>query len=209
MLEQRSDAWFAIRLGKVTASCISKVMTKTKSGYSADRDNYAAQLLSERFTGRPYESFTNGAMQWGVDTEAQARDAYSEHALCIVTETGFADHPAIPMAGASPDGLIGDDGLVEIKCPNTATHIRTLRGAPIDRKYVLQMQFQMACTGREWCDFASFDPRLHPRMQLHVRRVPRDAELITEIEAEVVKFLAEIDEAFSELTTGYLEREAA
>src|SRR5690606_15666900 len=143
---------------------------RTKSGYGADRANYHAQLVTERLTGAVAESYTNAAMQWGTDTEPMAREAYSENALCVVEEVAFVHHPVIEMAGASPDGLIGDDGLVEIKCPNSATHIGTLTGNPIDRKYILQMQWQMACTERQWCDFASFDPRLPLEMQLHVQR---------------------------------------
>lgn len=208
MLDQRSPEWFAARAGKATASCIYKIMARTKTGYGADRANYAAQLVTERLTGCVAESFSSAAMQWGTDTEPMARDAYSESALCVVAETGFHDHPTIAMAGASPDGLIGDDGLVEIKCPNSATHIATLTGAAIDRKYLLQMQWQMACTGRAWCDFASFDPRLPLEMQLHVRRVERDAELIAEVEGEVVKFLAEVDATVADLRARYLKEAA-
>lgn len=208
MAEQRTAEWHQERLGCVTASAIYKVMARTKSGYGADRANYAAQLIAERLTGFPAESFTNAAMQWGVDTEVQARAMYSFTTGLDVIETGFHAHPTIALSGASPDGLVGEKGLVEIKCPNTATHIATLRGAGIDRKYLLQMQWQMACTGREWCDFASFDPRLPLEMQLHVRRVNRDAELLAEIETEVTAFLAEIAEAVAELEASY-RKEAA
>lgn len=208
MIDQRSPEWFAMRCGKATASCIYKIMARTKTGYGADRANYSAQLVTERLTGTVADSFTNGAMQWGTDTEPMARDAYSENALCVVEEVGFLPHPSIAMAGASPDGLIADDGMVEIKCPNSATHIATLTGAPIDRKYIYQMQWQMACAGRQWCDFASFDPRLPLPMQLHVRRVPRDDALIAEIEAEVVTFLSEVDATVADLTTRYLKEAA-
>lgn len=208
MMEQRSPEWFAARAGKVTASCIYKVMARTKSGYGADRENYHSQLVTERFGGVT-EGFTNAAMAWGTDTEPMARDAYSENALCVVEEVAFVPHPTIDMAGASPDGLVGDKGMVEIKCPNTATHIKTLRGGSIDRKYILQMQWQMACAGRDWCDFASFDPRLPLEMQLYVQRVERDHALIDEIETEVRKFLDEVDEAVADLTARYLMKEAA
>lgn len=208
MPEQRTDDWFAERLGKVTASRIADVMAKTKTGYGAARANYHAQLVAERLTGAVGDSFTNAAMQWGIDTEAQARAMYSLETGSQAEETGFWPHPGIAMSGASPDGLVGADGLVEIKCPNTATHIATLRGSGIDRKYLLQMQWQMACTDRQWCDFASFDPRLPDEMQLHVERIKRDDELLAEIEAEVVKFLAEVDEAVADLRSRYM-REAA
>lgn len=208
MIDQRSPEWFAMRCGKVTASCIYKVMARTKTGYGADRANYAAQLVTERLTGTVAESYTNGAMQWGTDCEPMARDAYSENALCVVDEIGFVLHPRIEMAGASPDGLIGSDGMVEIKCPNSATHISTLTGAGIDRKYIYQMQWQMACAERQWCDFASFDPRLPLPMQLHVQRVERDDALIAELEAEVEKFLAEIAATVADLEARYLKEAA-
>lgn len=200
---QRTDAWLTERCGKVTASAIYKVMARTKTGYGADRANYAAQLVAERLTGFPAENFTNAAMQWGIETEAQARAMYLLETGESVIETGFHPHPTIALSGASPDGLVGDNGLVEIKCPNTATHISTLTGSTIERKYLLQMQWQMACTGRDWCDFASFDPRLPLEMQLHVRRVERDNALLAEIEAEVTAFLAEVAETVAVLESTY------
>lgn len=209
MHDQRTEGWHQDRLGKITASCIYKVMARTKSGYGADRANYHAQLVTERLTGTPTEFFTNAAMQHGTDTEPQARAAYEFTQGVAVTETGFEPHPTIEDSGASPDGLVGDDGLIEIKCPNSATHIATLTGASIDRKYILQMQWQMACTGRRWCDFASFDPRLPLEMQLHVQRVQRDDALISEIETEVRALLTEVDATVADLTARYLQREAA
>jgi putative phage-type endonuclease len=210
MMDQRTEEWFQARLGKVTASCIAKVMAKLKSGEpSADRMNYAAQLITERLTGVKADTFTNAAMQWGVDTEDQARAAYEFKHGAAVVETGFIDHPRIAKSGASPDGLVGDVGLVEIKCPNTATHLTTLDGGGIERKYLLQMQWQMACCDRAWCDFASFDPRLPLPMQLHVERIHRDDELIAEIEAEVSAFINELDQREAALRARYLEKEAA
>lgn len=209
MNDQRTEGWFADRLGKVTASCIYKVMARTKTGYGADRGNYLAQLVTERLTGTVAESFSNAAMQWGIDTEAQARAMYAFQTGTETAEVGFVPHPTIEASGASPDGLVGSDGLVEIKCPNSATHIATLRGSGIDRKYILQMHWQMACTARDWCDFVSFDPRLPLEMQMHIERVQRDPALTEEIEAEVRKFLAEVDEAVADLTARYLMKEAA
>lgn len=208
MMEQRSDEWFAARCGKVTASALYKVMSKTKTGWGADRTNYAAQLVTERLTGRPADSFTNSAMQWGIDTEAQARMAYAFHADENPVEIGFLDHPRIAWSGASPDGLVGLNGMIEIKCPNTATHIATLDGAPIDRKYLYQMQWQMACAEREWCDFVSFDPRLPPAMQMHTRRVDRDDELLGELETAVTEFLAEVAETVARLEARYMKEAA-
>jgi len=203
MIEQRTDEWFASRCGKVTASRIADVMAKTKTGYGAGRANYMAQLVAERLTGATEPCFTNAAMQWGTEKEPEARECYSFHRGLSVVEEGFVPHPVIDMAGASPDGLVGDHGLVEIKCPNTATHIDTLLGAAIDDKYIKQMQFQMACCGRKWCDFASYDPRLGVEMQLHVRRVERDDALIAEIEEAVAAFLAELDDKVARLTAEY------
>lgn len=189
---QRTDEWFQARLGKVTASRISDLTAKTKSGYAATRANYMADLLCERLTGERKEGFTNAAMQWGTDMEPDARRMYEFMTDASVSEVGFVPHPRISAAGASPDGLIDTNGLIEIKCPNTATHIETLLGAPIDGKYVKQMQWQMACTGREWCDFVSYDPRLPERMQIHIRRVSLDRSLVADLEDEVDKFLAEL-----------------
>lgn len=208
-MEQRTDEWFRARLGKVTASKVADVVAKTKSGYSASRANYMAQLVAERLTGQPGESFSNAAMQWGVDNEADARTAYCFHADVDVSEIAFVDHPTIAMTGASPDGLIGLDGLVEIKCPNTATHLDTLIGQKVPAKYVTQMQWQMACTERQWCDFASYDPRLPEAMRLFVQRVPRDDALIAELESEVRAFLNELDSKIESLNTIYGKKEAA
>ena len=192
MDDQRTPEWFAARLGKVTASRVADVIAKTKTGYSASRENYMAQLVVERMTNTQAESFTNAAMQWGNDQEPFARAAYEIKQGVMVEETGLVDHPTIPMAGASPDGLVGEDGLVEIKCPNTATHIDTLLTQTVPAKYITQMQFQMACTGRQWCDFVSFDPRMPAKAQIFVKRVLRDDVFIREVESEIKKFLAEV-----------------
>ena len=199
MMEQGTEEWFTIRIGKVTASRVADVIAKTKTGYSATRDNYMAQLVCERLTGQKGESFSNAAMQHGTDTEPLARAAYEALKDVLVDEVGFVPHPSIIMAGASPDGLVGDDGLLEIKCPNTATHIETLLSQSVPGKYNTQMQFQMACTGRQWCDFVSFDNRLPNELQLFVKRVPRDNEFIKQMEDEVVKFLNELDIKIAQL----------
>ena len=198
-IEQRTEEWFAARLGKVTASRVADVIAKTKTGYSASRENYMAQLVVERLTQTKAESYTNAAMQWGTDQEPFARAAYEAAQGVMVEEVGFVPHPSIEWAGASPDGLVGDDGLVEIKCPNTATMIETLLSQKVPGKYITQMQFQMACTGRQWCDFVSFDNRLPEMFQLFVTRVPRDEVFIRLIEAEIVQFLAELDDKINKL----------
>lgn len=202
-IEQRSAAWFAARIGKATASRVSDVVARTKSGYSASRANYAAQLVCERLTGVQADSFSNAAMQWGTDHEADARDAYAFMKGVEVEEVGFVDHPALVEAGASPDGLIGADGLLEIKCPNTATHIDTLLNGTIADKYIVQMQWQMACTDRLWCDFVSYDPRMPEGMRLFVKRIARDMERVAELEAEVGKFLDEVEAKVRALRSRY------
>lgn len=207
MLEQRTPEWFAIRCGKATASRIADITARTKSGYSASRANYAAQLVAERLTGVPADSFCNGAMQWGIDHEAEAREAYCRHQLCAVTEIAFVEHPSIAMSGASPDGLVGDDGMVELKCPNTATHIDTLLGGGFADKYVKQALWQLSCQPeRQWNDLASYDPRLPESMRLFVQRIPRDDAAIATLEAEVVSFLGEVEETVAQLLARY-ERE--
>lgn len=199
LIEQGTEAWFNIRIGKVTASRVADVLAKTKTGYSTTRDNYMAQLVCERLTGQKGESFTNAAIQHGIETEAYARAAYEARHDVLVDEVGFVSHPTIEMSGASPDGLVGDDGLIEIKCPNTATHIETLLSESVPNKYYTQMQFQIACTGRKYCDFVSFDNRLPTELQMFVKRVPRDDMYIKLIEDEIVKFLAELDTKINQL----------
>lgn len=198
-VEQGTPEWFAARLGNVTASRVADVIAKTKSGYSASRENYMAQLICERMTNTVAESYTNAAMQWGTETEPLARAAYESIADVLVDEVGYVQHPRIERAGASPDGLVGLFGLLEIKCPNTATHIDTLITEQVPTKYITQMQWQMVCTGRAWCDFVSFDPRLPNGLQVFVKRVEFDTEYAATLEIEVVKFLAELDTKISKL----------
>lgn len=206
---QGSPEWKALRCGKVTASRVADVVAKTKTGYSASRANYLAQLIAERLTGTPAETYTNAAMQHGVDTEPEARAAYEFYQGAKVEQVAFVPHPKIDQAGASPDGLVGGDGLVEIKCPNTATHLETLLGQAVPAKYIDQMLFQMACTGRQWCDFVSYDPRMPEHMRLFVRRVERDDARIAHLEAEISAFLRELSAKLGELNAIYGDKEAA
>lgn len=206
---QGSDEWKALRLGKVTASRVADVIAKTKSGYSTSRANYAAQLIAERLTGVPAESYTNAAMAHGTETEPEARSAYEFYQGVTVQEVAFVHHPMIDQAGCSPDGLIGSDGLVEIKCPNTATHLEILLGQAVPGKYEAQMQFQMACCGRAYCDFVSYDPRMPENMRLFIKRVPRDNKRIDELEGEIASFLLELAVKLSQLTSLYGQQEAA
>jgi len=202
-MEQQTNEWFTARLGKVTASRVADVIAKTKTGYSASRDNYMAQLICERLTGQKGESFTNAAMEWGTQTEPLARSAYENARNLLVKEVGFINHPRIEMSGASPDGLVADDGLVEIKCPNTATHIDTLLSGKVPTKYITQMQWQMLCCQRKWCDFVSFDNRLPENLQLFVQEVEFDPEYCAMLEKEVSQFLAELDSKVAKLKEKY------
>lgn len=199
-MEQRSEEWFSARLGKVTASRVSDMMARTKSGPAASRANYAWELALERITGNREGGFTSAAMQWGTDVEPQARAMYEIESGEHVEETGFVLHQVIEGLGASPDGLVGADGLVEIKCPNSRTHGETVLSGKIPDKYIKQMQTQMACTGRAWCDFVSFDPRFPASSQIWIRRIDRDETLIAEIEAETARFLGEVEDIVSQLT---------
>jgi putative phage-type endonuclease len=198
-IEQGSLEWKMLRAGKVTASRVADVLSKIKSGESAGRKNYKMDLVAERLTNQPAESFTNSAMQWGTEQEPFARIAYETKMNLFVEQIPFMDHPKIEWFGCSPDGLVAEDGLIEIKCPNTTTHLEYIDGGKPPAKYIPQMQTQMACTGRKWCDFVSFDPRLPENLQLFVVRLDRDDGYIKEMEVEVQKFLQEVNELFTKL----------
>ncbi len=192
-MQQGSDAWKAARLGKVTASRVADLMARTKTGWAASRANLMATLICERLTGQPQDNYINDAMRWGIETEPQARDAYAFYTDCEVEQVGFIDHPRIAMSGASPDGLIGTDGLLEIKCPNTATHIDFLLSGVIPDKYLKQMMWQMACTGRAWVDYVSFDPRMPVDLRIKIDRVRAVPDLMAGLEKDVESFLSELD----------------
>ncbi len=198
-MEQGTTEWFQARLGKLTASRIADATARTKTGWGAARENLMAELAIERLTGAPYDSYQSPAMLRGNELEPLARETYEFEANTTVEQVGFVDHPELEQSGASPYGLVGTDGLVEIKCPNTATHIKTLNGASIAKVYRCQMQWQMACTGRQWCDFVSFDDRLPLNLQFHVQRVERDDKLIGELTEAAVVFLGELNEMVDKL----------
>lgn len=202
-MEQRSEEWFSARLGKVTASRVADVIAKTKTGYSASRDNYMAQLICERLTGQKGESFTNAAMEWGVANEALAVSAYENAKNVLVESVGFVNHPTIKMSGASPDGLVSfggyTEGILEVKCPQTNTMIETLLADKVPTKYIPQIQWQLRCCQRQWCDFISYDPRLPQELQLFVKRVEFDAPYVAMLEEEVIKFLKELDDKVAKL----------
>ena len=190
---QRSPEWFASKLGRVGASRVSEIMATTKSGPSASRKNYMAELLCERLTGKYAEDYQSPAMLWGIENEPLARAAYEMETGNSVTECGGFPHPTIPMAGASPDGLIGDSGVLEIKCPNTATHLSTLDSRTIDLKYRYQITWQVRCSGREWGDFVSFDPRLPGKLSICIIHFDPPKEMMDDCEREVRAFVEELD----------------
>ena len=197
-MEQRTEEWFSARLGKVTASRVADVLAKIKSGESASRKNYKMELVVQRLTGKAGESFTNAAMEWGTEQEPFARMAYEAHTGTFVKEEGFVDHPTIEGFGCSPDGVVGE-GLIEIKCGNTATHVDWILDGKAPSKHIPQMMAQMSCTGAKFCDFVSFDPRIPNDLQLFIIRVERDDEYIAEMEKEVKLFLEEVDDLHKQL----------
>ena len=196
-MEQRSEEWFQARLGKVTASRVADVLAKIKSGESASRRNYKIQLVSERLTGEKQETYINQAMQDGIDREAFARDRYVQQ-FGEVEEVGFIKHPTLE-AGASPDGMVGDDGILEIKCPMGSTHTETLMTQDVPSRYVPQIQFQLLVTGRKWCDFVSYNPMFPEHLQVFVKRVEADLAYQKELESEVKQFLSEVDNVINKL----------
>lgn len=205
MIAQGTDEWFQQRLGKVTASRISDVIAKTKTGVSTSRQNYLIQLVSERLTGKKSDSYVNQAMMDGIERESAARELYMQTKGVSVTEVGFFDHPIINNSGASPDGAVNAKeegkyaGLIEIKCPIETTHTTTLMSKSVPTKYIPQMQWQLACTGAKWVDFISYNPNFPVELQLFVARVDRDNDYIAELEAEVIKFLDEVEQIIIKL----------
>ena len=198
-MEQCTEEWFTARLGKVTASRVADLTAKTKTGYSASRKNYMAELICERLTGKREDGFKSSAMQRGIELEPKARAVYLLETGNDVEEVGMIEHSTISNSGASPDGLVWPDGLVEIKCPNTATHIDFLKTGKPKSEYITQMMWQMACTGRQWCDFVSYDDRLPEHLSYKCVRVELDEELIKSLEHEVIKFIEELEEEIKQL----------
>ncbi len=205
MIVQGSPEWHQLRCGKVTASRVADIVRKTKSGVSASRARYLGELVAERLTGVPHEGFKSADMEWGNATEDNARQFYGFLHNAKLEAVAFVDHPRLPFCGASPDRLVDGDGLLEIKCPATHTHIETLLAENIEPDYVKQMQWQMACTGRAWCDFISYDPRMPEDLRMFTARVNRDDTLIRELETAVEIFLAEVDDTIKRLRRQYAE----
>ena len=199
-MEQRSEEWFQARLGKVTASNIDNVIVKVKNGESTYKRKYRIQLITELLTKKNVPVFVNDAMRWGTEHEDEARDLYIEKKKLLkgvdVTEIGFIDHPTVNMSGASPDGLVGLNGLIEIKCPTPTTHTEILMTRKIPSKWVHQMQWQMACMPeRKWCDFVCYHPHFHGEQKMLIVRVERDDDLITRLEKDVQDFVTEVEDS--------------
>ncbi len=203
MSEQQTQEWRDARAGKITASRIGDVLTKPRKGQkeSITRRNYRAQLICEILTGKAtQDEYQSWDMKLGIEREPYARAEYEIKTGTVVNLAGFVAHPSIPRAGASPDGLIGQDGLVQFKCVKTATHLDWLKEKIVPVEHRGQMYFEMACTGRQWSDFVSYEPNLPPQLQLFIVRLKRDEVAISEIETEVRKLNAEIDEIIQRLT---------
>lgn len=206
-LEQQTPEWLAMRVGMVTASRVADVIAKRKrqpkDGEPAEplacRKDYLWEIVVERLTGRSSETYVSPSMEWGIEQEPSARAAYEMATDCMVEPIGFAIHPANKWFGASPDGLVGEDGILEIKCPNSGTHLQYIINQVVPSEYVPQMLAEMACTERLWGDFVSFDPRMPKKMQLFVQRLRRDDKRIADMESDVAVFCQEVDDKLAEV----------
>lgn len=199
LLEQGSPEWLMARLGKVTASRIADVIAITKNGPSEKRNTYMWQLVSERLTGDFTKTYTNDAMLWGIENEPIAREFYEELNEVSVEQVGLIEHPTIEMSGASPDGLVGTDGLIEIKCMTTVNHLKAIHDNKPPEQYLPQVHWQMACTGAWWCDLTLFDPRVPLELQLKVFRIERDEDERSRLEEAVILFNRDIDNVIAKL----------
>lgn len=207
---QGSADWFAARCGRITASRIGEATRRLKKGgWGAERAAVMAELVAERLTGETAHHYVSPVMAWGSQQQAAAAIAYEFETGCAVAEAGYVQHPTIEDSGASPDGYVGDDGLIEIKCPTTQTHIATLDAQEVPPEHLPQILWQMACTGRQWCDFVSYDPRLPAHLQLFVKRVDRDDAIIAEFETDVRQFLVELAAKVERLHSLYEPRTQA
>jgi predicted phage-related endonuclease len=196
---QGSEAWRLDRAGHVTASRITDVMAKDTT---AARRNYKAEIVAEILSGSPIEAgYVSADMKRGTEQEPFARVAYEIRTGAIVNQCGFVKHPTIERAGCSPDGLIGEDGLIEIKVPKLATHIEYLLAGKVPAEYIPQMCWQLACTGRQWNDFVSYSPELPEHLSLFVARIECDLDVIRMMESKVRQFLAECDQLLAQLET--------
>lgn len=199
-MEQRTDEWYRARCGQLGASQVAAALSSGKNGAeSATRRKLMAEIVAMRLTGTTQDGFTSASIQWGIDNELRARAEYEVAKGVFVDQSGWIPHPSIEWTGCSPDGLVDDDGLVEIKCPNTATHIDYLLANKVPAEYQKQMLWQMECTGRTWCDFVSYDPRMPEEHQLFIIRFERDEEKLDEMREGIKLFLADVIETIEKL----------
>lgn len=197
-VKQHTPEWLDLRKGRCTASMVKDALSRLKKGEKkggrteASQD-YMIDLVTERLTGFAVEHYVSAAMEWGIETEKYARAAYEVVTESDVELCGLALHDRIENFGASPDGLIGEDGLLEIKCPTTKVHLKYMLAGVVPEDYLPQVLAQLSCTGRKYVDFVSFDPRLPARHQIFIKRLERDEEQIAALEFGVIAFLAEVD----------------
>mgnify|MGYP001616056014 FL=1 len=202
-LIQGSEEWKQARCGSLGASRVADAMARTKTGWGASRANLMAELLVERLTGRPTEGYVSAAMQWGIDTEPDAITEYEFRKGVEVVRVGLIRHPRIPLTHASPDAFVGAEGLIQVKCPQTATHLDYLISETLPGNYRTQVMWELACTGRRWCDFWSFDPRLPEKLKVFCTRIERDDVYIAQLEEAVAIFLLELESKILQLEKKY------
>jgi len=198
-MQQGSEEWLQARLGLPTASRMSDLLARTKSGWGAGRQNLMSELLCERLTNQPYERFVSGDMMRGMELESEAVVAYEIEAGEVTQTCGFIQHPWIKESGASPDRLIADDGVLEVKCPKTATHLKYLLDGEPPADYIPQMVWQLACTRRRWVNFVSYDPRLPEDLRLFIVRFEPNWSVVEQQEQAVERFLYELHELESKV----------
>jgi putative phage-type endonuclease len=198
---QGSAEWLQARAGKITASRIADVLAVLKKGgEGADRRNYRFELLAERLTGRAEEHYISKDMEYGTEWEPYARTAYELERGAMVDTLGFALHPTLDYAGASPDGLVGLDGMIEIKCPRATTHLKWMLAGAVPEEHEPQLSFGMLCCERQWCDFISYCPDMPDGLKLFIVRVERNDERLAQIEQEVIRFNGELKAILDTLT---------
>lgn len=208
-MEQRSPEWFAARRGSLGSSVFHDIVAKTRTGFSTSRENRKAVLVLEIVTERSLDTYQSPAMLQGIEREPAGRAGYAFLKNVDVEEVGMIRHPTIIRTHASPDGLIGTDGMIEIKCMQPAGHLDMLLTGNIDARYMTQMAWAMACSGRAYCDFVAYSPDFPEAMQLIIKRIPRNDEVIAELEKAAREFIAEVEATVTTLRQRYMVEEAA
>lgn len=190
---QRSPEWFALRAGKLTGSCAKDMLATIQKGEAASRRDLKFKLVAERLSQSSQEDgYTNAVMQWGIDHEAEAIAAYEATTGRFVDAIGFCEHDEL-LVGTSPDGFISTDGILSVKCPKTATHIRYIRDGKEPSEHIAQNTHELWLTGRQWIDFVSYDPRLPDALRLFIVRVTRTQPELDDYGRKALAFLAEVE----------------